>query len=136
MDRYGKPLHLVSESRFGKMGKGYAMLQSNSRECSDNFDIYVAVDEAKAIADAKFVGEGCVISLTSTDILLSELIGKPRAEALRILRQYLRMVYDGVRPKPPFPEMLYLFDKIHSQSSRISCAGNAALRIESFLKEA
>ena len=38
------------------------------------------------------MGEGCAISQASCDIMLGMVIGKPRDEAIRLCRTFLRMI--------------------------------------------
>ncbi|WP_036448916.1 iron-sulfur cluster assembly scaffold protein [Mycoplasmoides pirum] len=133
VDRYSNPQYLINESEFNKLKSKYAMLQAVSRSCSDNFDIYLYIKD-EIIQDAKFIGEGCVISLTSTDILLECLINKTIKEASNLLVNYLELVCNGKQPKNDFPELLFLFNQIYKQSNRIICASNVAERINIYLK--
>jgi nitrogen fixation protein NifU and related proteins len=55
--------------------------------CGDFLHIDLKVDEKGAIADAKFEGHGCAISMASADLVLESLIGKSLEDAKKMTKQ-------------------------------------------------
>lgn len=134
IDRFEHPKFLINEAQTINLEPNYVMLQASSTTCTDNFDVYLHIDK-NSIKDIKFVGEGCVISLTSSDLLIEQLVHKPIVEAIDLLEKYLLLVFDGkLVDNKKFPEALMLFDQIHKQSNRIICASNVAQKILTYLK--
>ena len=69
LDNYQNPFHKdISDV------DGYIKINTNNESCIDNLDIYVKLDGNK-ISDIKFDGEACVICISSTSIMIQNLIG-------------------------------------------------------------
>ena len=54
---------------------GYIKTNSNNVSCIDNIDLYVKI-ENDIIKDVRFTGEACAVAISSTSIMLKEIIGK------------------------------------------------------------
>lgn len=132
-DRSQNPQNFLNELEVDTIEKTHVKLQNLSTSCTDNFDIYLLVKN-NTIKDAKFNGEGCVISTTSTDFLLSELIDKKIDSAITMLKAYLALVETG-KNNSKLPENLSLFDEVHKQANRIPCASNASRIILNYLQK-
>ena len=86
LDNYQNPFHKdISDV------EGYIKINTNNESCIDNLDIYVKLDGNK-ISDIKFDGEACVICISSTSIMIQNLIGKTIDEAKDIISNYLSMI--------------------------------------------
>ncbi|WP_084268987.1 iron-sulfur cluster assembly scaffold protein [Mycoplasmoides alvi] len=133
VDRFKNPQFLVNEAQVIKFQQNYVMLQASSSTCTDNFDVYLKIENNKVI-DACFVGEGCVISLTSSDLILEEIINKSVPYIVKLLKKYLDLVFNGKISEKDFPENLMIFDQIYKQSNRIICASNVAQKILNHLE--
>jgi len=48
--------------------------------CGDQVEIFLRFDDKGKVKDATFDGKGCVISMASTSLLLSKILGKTRKE--------------------------------------------------------
>ena len=59
--------------------------------CGDDIWLKLKVENG-IIEDGAFVGDGCAISQASADIMLGMIIGKPKEEALRLGKLFLRMI--------------------------------------------
>ena len=57
--------------------------------CGDVVEIYLKVDENGKIVDAKFTGQGCIISQASAAMLTEMLIGKTVEEAAKMDKKEL-----------------------------------------------
>lgn len=67
------------------------VLDGVNPSCGDEVQLKLKTD-GNVITDAAFVGDGCAISQASTDIMLGMVIGKEKAEALRLCDIFMRMI--------------------------------------------
>ena len=113
-------------------GEEFTKINTRNVSCIDNLDIYIDMD-SNIIKDISFEGEACVISISSTNILINLLIGKSKEEALYIIDNYLRMINEEEYDKEVLKELL-VFDDTSKQPSRIKCATLTANGIKKFLE--
>lgn len=127
LDNYQNPFHKdISDT------EGYIKINTNNESCIDNLDIYVKVED-NIIKDIKFDGEACVICISSTSIMIQNLIGKTFEEAEEIINNYLLMIEE----KPYNKELLKdlnVYDDTYKQPSRKKCATLSTLGIEKVIK--
>ena len=114
-------------------GDDYIKINSNSPSCIDNVDIFFKIENNK-ITDCYFKGEACVISTSSTSILLKKLIGKDINEVKNILINYQNMINEKDYDKNLLGELL-CFDDIYLKPNRVGCALIPARAIDNLLKE-
>lgn len=107
-------------------------INTRNVSCIDNLDLYIEMD-GNNIRDISFEGEACVISISSTNILINLLIGKSKEEALYIINNYLKMINEEDYDKDVLKELL-VFDDTSKQPSRIKCATLTANGIKKFLE--
>ena len=113
-------------------GEEFTKINTRNVSCIDNLDIYIDMDD-NIIKDISFEGEACVISISSTNILINLLIGKSKEEALYIIDNYLKMINEEDYDKEVLKELL-VFDDTSKQPSRIKCATLTANGIKKFLE--
>lgn len=113
-------------------GEEFTKINTRNVSCIDNLDIYIDMD-GNIIKDISFEGEACVISISSTNILINLLIGKSREDALYIINNYLKMINEEEYDKEVLKELL-VFDDTSKQPSRIKCATLTANGIKKFLE--
>ena len=113
-------------------GDDYIKINTRNASCIDNLDIYLKINN-NVIEDASFDGEACVISISSTNILINMIIGKRKEEAIEIIDNYLKMINEEEYDKSML-EDLVVFDDTSKQPSRIKCATLSANGIKDFLK--
>jgi len=111
----------------------YIKINSNNVSCIDNIDIYVKLNN-NIIEDIKYMGEACVIAISSTSILSNMLIGKTLEEAREILENYFRMIEEENYDKELLGEAC-VYDDIGKQPSRKTCATLFARGISKIFKE-
>ena len=75
MEHYQNPLN-----KDKIIGEGYEKVNSANSSCIDNIDIYILIKD-NIIKDICFTGEACAISISSTSIMIKNLIGKTVNEA-------------------------------------------------------
>ena len=73
--------------------------------CGDKFKLYLTVENA-TILSATFHGYGCAVSKASTSVLMKKIQGRPVAEALSIIREFL----SRINPKGPVNPTMALPD--------------------------
>jgi len=114
MEHYQNPLHRhVSDDSYDKVN-------TNNESCIDNIDLYVKVKD-NIIEDISFEGEACAISISSTSIMIQNLIGKTVEEAIKYIENFENMINEK-----PYDEKLLkeatVYDQIYKQNSRKTCA--------------
>ena len=114
-------------------GDDYIKINTRNVSCIDNLDIYLKVNN-DIIEDVTFQGEACVISISSTNILINLLIGKTREEGIYIIDNYLKMINEEEYDSEVLKELL-VFDDTSKQPSRIKCATLSANGIKDYLEE-
>jgi nitrogen fixation NifU-like protein len=57
--------------------------------CGDEQHVYIALDDDDKVSDVRFEGKGCAISTAATSMLLEELVGRSRAELLRLDKAFV-----------------------------------------------
>ena len=67
------------------------VLEGVNPSCGDDIVLQLKVEDGRIVGGA-FVGNGCAISQASVDIMLGLVIGKTKAEALRLSDLFLRMI--------------------------------------------
>ena len=127
LDNYQNPFHKdISDV------EGYIKINTNNESCIDNLDIYVKLDGNK-ISDIKFDGEACVICISSTSIMIQNLIGKTIDEAKDIISNYLSMIDEKEYNSDLLGE-LNVYNDTYKQPSRKKCATLSTLGIEKVSK--
>lgn len=111
----------------------YIKINTRNVSCIDNLDIYLKVND-NIIEDVTFEGEACVISVSSTNILINLLIGKTKEEGIYIIDNYLKMINEEEYDSEVLKELM-VFDDTSKQPSRIKCATLSATGIKEFLEK-
>ena len=70
LDHYRHPLN------YGKLENSDVVHKESNVLCGDVIEIQLKLNGGMKISDAKFIGSGCAISQSSTDILLNNIKGK------------------------------------------------------------
>ena len=114
-------------------GNDYIKINTRNVSCIDNLDIYLKIND-NIVEDITFEGEACVISISSTNILINLIIGKTRKEAIYIIDNYLKMINEEEYDSEVLKELL-VYDDTSKQPSRIKCATLSASGIKEFLEK-
>lgn len=114
-------------------GDDYIKINTRNVSCIDNLDIYLKVNN-DVVEDITFEGEACVISISSTNILINLIIGKTKREAIYIIDNYLKMINEEEYDSEVLKELL-VYDDTSKQPSRIKCATLSANGIKEFLEK-
>ncbi|WP_028042435.1 Fe-S cluster assembly sulfur transfer protein SufU [Candidatus Stoquefichus massiliensis] len=115
MDHYEHPRNrgLVDDDTYKKVNM-------NSDTCIDDLDIQVKFD-GDVISDVRYDGEACAICTSSTSIMSQLVKGKSKAEAKKIIENYMNMIYEKDYDEELLEEAI-AFKNTHKQANRIKCA--------------
>lgn len=100
--------------------ESYEKVNTANESCIDNIDIYILIKD-NVIKDICFDGEACAISISSTSIMIKNLIGKSVKEAKEYINNFINMVNEKNYDKDILNEA-YVYEDIYKQSSRKTCA--------------
>ena len=100
--------------------ESYIKVNTANESCIDNIDMYILIKD-KIIKDICFDGEACAISISSTSIMIKNLIGKSVSEAINYINNFINMVNEKTYDKDILNEA-YVYEDIYKQSSRKTCA--------------
>ena len=101
-------------------GEEFTKINTRNVSCIDNLDIYIDMKD-NIIKDISFEGEACVISTSSTNIMINLLKEKTIDEALEIIKNYDNMIKEKDYDKDLIGEAI-VYDDIYKQPNRIKCA--------------
>ncbi|NGP46328.1 SUF system NifU family Fe-S cluster assembly protein [Bacillaceae bacterium SIJ1] len=85
MDHYKNPRNK------GTLEDGTVTIHMNNPTCGDRIQLQMSIEDGK-VAEAKFDGEGCSISLSSASMMTQAVKGKPVEEALKMSETFSEMV--------------------------------------------
>lgn len=100
--------------------ESYIKVNTANESCIDNIDMYILIKD-NIIKDICFDGEACAISISSTSIMIKNLIGKSVSEAKEYINNFINMVNEKNYDKDILNEA-YVYEDIYKQSSRKTCA--------------
>ncbi len=115
MENYTHPLN-----RKRMDGCGYYKVNTNNASCIDNIDIYVKF-ENDLIKDITFEGEACAISISATSVMINNLIGKTKEEALEFIKEFEQMT-EGKTYNSELLKDANAYNDIYKQGNRKTCA--------------
>lgn len=73
--------HSRNPRNFGKLSNASHTAEGINPLCGDKLRLYLMLDEQDHVADAKFEGTGCAISVASASLLTESIIGQSRQHA-------------------------------------------------------
>lgn len=115
MDHYSNP-----KNRVRTEDPDYIKFNTNNSSCIDNLDIYVKIKD-DIIHDIVFDGEACAISISSTSIMITNLIGKTIDDALQYIANFEAMIEEKTYDEEMLNEAI-VYEDIYKQSNRKTCA--------------
>lgn len=115
LEHYQNPLN-----RHRAEKEGYIKVNTNNASCIDNLDIYIKIKDG-IIEDVTFEGEACAISISSTSIMIENIIGKTVEEAKKVIESFENMLNEKDYDKDILQNAL-VYDDIYKQNSRKNCA--------------
>ena len=73
--------HSRNPRNFGKLANATHTAEGINPLCGDKLRLYLLLDAQDRVADARFEGTGCAISVASASLLTESIIGKSRQHA-------------------------------------------------------
>jgi hypothetical protein len=126
MDNYQNPYHKEEH-------KEYDYKRANNPSCIDDINLYIKMNK-NIIEDITFTGEACVISTSATSIMIRNLIGKTKEEAIKLIDNFINMVHEKEYDETLLNELI-VYDKIYLQPNRVTCALLPFKSIKEYLME-
>ena len=114
--------HNLNPSNKGETEGANLTLRGVNPSCGDNIFIQLKVEDDK-IVSGSFTGSGCAISQASVDMMLDNVIGKSKEEALRLAKIFMDMIKNQAKD-----EDIELLDEAASlknisiMPARVKCA--------------
>lgn len=111
------------------------VLEGVNPTCGDDVNIQIEMDENGVITDASFNGSGCAVSQASADIMMDQIVGMSREEALSLVETFMAMVHGTASEEEldNLDEAAALQDVAH-MPARAKCATLSWHTLEKILK--
>ncbi|MBP3461230.1 MAG: SUF system NifU family Fe-S cluster assembly protein [Bacilli bacterium] len=116
---------IILENYQNPMNKGlinddsYIKVNTNNESCIDEIDLMVKIKDGKII-DARFDGEACAICTSSTSIMIKMLIGKTLEEAIKIYKNFNKMINEEEYDEEILEEA-NVYNDTYKQPNRKKC---------------
>ncbi|MCM1052840.1 MAG: SUF system NifU family Fe-S cluster assembly protein [Ruminococcus sp.] len=110
----------------------YIKINTRNASCIDNLDIYIKLNN-DVIEDIAFEGEACAISISATSVMINNLIGKTKEEALDYINNFYQMA-DGKDYNEDILNEGIAYSDIYKQGNRKTCATLPFRGLENALK--
>lgn len=117
LDHSRHPRHFGALAGANRTAEGFNPL------CGDRVKIYLVVDKDGRIADIKFEGKGCAISVASASLMTDMLKGRSIAEVEKLMGGFLHLVKGEVTKDLNADEREQL--EVMAGVQRFPCASNA-----------
>ncbi|MDA8353707.1 MAG: SUF system NifU family Fe-S cluster assembly protein [Firmicutes bacterium] len=129
MDHYQKPRNR------GRIEDGAVTVDLNNPTCGDKISVQMRIEDGK-IEEAKFIGEGCSISLASASMMTEAVKGLSVEKALQLVDRFSEMVQGEEIDPEEFPlEDIEALQGVAKFPARIKCATLAWKALEQGAKE-
>lgn len=114
--------HNINPSHKSEMNDSTISLNGVNPSCGDNITLNLKV-ENDVITDGSFTGSGCAISQASVDMMLDLIIGKTKAEALKLAENFMGMI-KGTASENQIEELdeAACLQDISKMPARVKCA--------------
>jgi nitrogen fixation NifU-like protein len=128
MDHYQRPRNR------GELPTDAVSVELNNPTCGDRISLQLQVENGK-ITDAKFLGEGCSISLASASMMTESIKGATVDQALHLVDLFSQMMQGEAVDVDEFPlEDIEALTGVAKFPARIKCATLAWKALEKGVK--
>lgn len=129
MDHYQRPRNK------GRIEEGAVTVDLNNPTCGDRISLQLRIEDEK-IMEAKFLGEGCSISLASASMMTEAVKGLTVDQALELVDLFSRMMQGEKIDFEKFPlEDIEALQGVSKFPARIKCALLSWKALEKGMKE-
>jgi nitrogen fixation NifU-like protein len=130
MDHYQKPRNR------GKLNESEGLIVNlNNPTCGDSISLSLKLENGKVL-DARFLGEGCSISMSSASMMTEAIKGKPVAEALKLAQIFSDMMQGKEIEDSVDLGDIEALQGVAKFPARIKCATLAWKALEQGIKQA
>ncbi len=84
--------HNINPNNKGVLENASLTLRGVNPSCGDNIYLQLKLDDKGIITAASFNGSGCAISQASVDMMIDDVIGKTKEEALSLADLFMDMI--------------------------------------------
>lgn len=129
--------HNLNPTHKGVTENATFTLQGVNPSCGDNIYLQLKLDENGLISEGSFNGSGCAISQASVDMMLDDVIGKTKEEALRLANLFMGMIKGEVTDDTQLEELdeAASLKNISFMPARVKCAVLGWHTMEEMLKK-
>lgn len=129
MDHYQRPRNR------GTIENGTVSIDLNNPTCGDRITLQMSIEAGK-IKEAKFMGEGCSISLASASMMTEAVKGLELQDALELVKLFSQMMQGEEIDVERFPlEDIEALTGVSQFPARIKCATLAWKALEKGIQE-
>lgn len=122
--------HAKNPRHFGKLDDATHIAEGVNPLCGDKLRLYFSVDHTSRIADARFEGSGCAISVASASLLTDTVIGLDTERALKYFATMVERLARNNSQRKEKPDLLDEMDLgklralegVKEFPSRVKCA--------------
>jgi len=114
--------HARSPRHFGKLESATHKAEGINPLCGDKLKVYFVVDNDGRIADARFEGSGCAISVASASLLTETVIGLSTGEAMSRFSGVVDALTGTTQPDENELGKLAALLGVREFPSRVKCA--------------
>lgn len=114
LDNYANPFHNETKDN------SFLTANGNNISCIDNINLFIKTND-DIISDAYFDGDACAITISSSSILMKNIIGKSIEDAKYFVKQFENMINEKEYNKDILNEAL-AYDEMYKQENRKNCA--------------
>ena len=76
--------HFKNPTHKGELTDYTIKFHDSNPLCGDDITVFVSVDENNVVREARFIGEGCAISLASADMLMESIEGMKLEDVMNL----------------------------------------------------
>ncbi len=116
--------HNIRPTHKGTMDEPSLVLRGVNPSCGDDIYLQLKVDENGKISDGSFSGSGCAISQASVDMMLDDIIGRTKEDALRLAELFMNMIQGKEMKEEELEELdeAAALKNISFMPARVKCA--------------
>jgi nitrogen fixation NifU-like protein len=115
-------VHSKRPRNFGEITDGAVHVHGDNPSCGDEIHLHVKFGTDGKVEDLKFTGQGCAISQASASMMTMKLKGKPRDEAVEMLRSFQEIVTKDVPEPAKALGDLRVMQGVREFPQRVKCA--------------
>lgn len=115
--------HNLNPNNRGETKDANFVLRGVNPSCGDDITLNLKIDDDGVIKEGTFSGSGCAISQASVDMMLDNVIGKTKEEAIRLASLFMDMIKGNAQGEElePLDEAASL-QNISKMPARVKCA--------------